>query len=82
LKISQLVFNNGNWEGPQVVSEKRINESTNYKTDVDMSFDRFARTQNAKYTSSRFRYMWYSELLQYANIKTEIFFASGNADNI
>ncbi len=78
LKIAQLVLNKGNWKGQQVVSEEWINESTNCKTDVEMSFVRFARTRNAKYTSAKYGYLWYSESLQYEDIKTEVVFASGN----
>jgi CubicO group peptidase (beta-lactamase class C family) len=78
LKISQLVLDNGSWKGQEVVSQKWINESTNCKTDVDMSFVRYARTQDAKYTSAQYGFMWYREILQYDNIKTEVLFASGN----
>ena len=78
LKITQLVLDKGNYEGLQVVSEKWINESTNCMTDVDMSFVRYARTQNAKYASAQYGFMWYRELLQYGSVKTEVLFASGN----
>lgn len=78
LKISQLVLKQGNWEGQQIVSEKWITESTDCNIDVDMSFVRFARTQNAKYSSAQYGFMWYRELLQYGDIKTEALFASGN----
>ena len=78
LKIAQLVLNNGNWKGQQIVSEKWINESTTCQTDVDMSFVRYARTQNAKYSSAQYGFLWYRELLQYGDIKTEVLFASGN----
>lgn len=78
LKIAQLVLNKGKWEGQQIVSEQWINESTNCQTDVEMSFVRFARTKNAKYTTAKYGYFWYRELLQYKDIKTEVLFASGN----
>ncbi|MET0637939.1 MAG: serine hydrolase [Chitinophagaceae bacterium] len=78
LKISQLVLNKGNWAGKQIVSKDWINESTNCQTDVEMSFVRFARTNNAKYSTAKYGYFWYRELLQYKNIKTEVIFASGN----
>ncbi|WP_271766174.1 serine hydrolase domain-containing protein [Aquimarina algiphila] len=78
LKIAQLVLNKGNWGEQQIVSEKWIDESTNCKIDVEMSFVRFAQTQNAKYTTANYGYLWYRELLQYNDIKTEALFASGN----
>ncbi|MEB3345755.1 serine hydrolase [Aquimarina gracilis] len=78
LKIAQLVLKKGNWKNQQIVSEKWINESTNCGTDVEMSFVRFARTNNAKYTTAKYGYLWYRELLQYNNIRTEALFASGN----
>ncbi|MDY8137451.1 serine hydrolase [Aquimarina sp. 2201CG5-10] len=78
LKIAQLVLNKGNWGGQQIVSEKWIDESTNCKIDVEMSFVRFAKIQNAKYTTANYGYLWYRELLQYNDIKTEALFASGN----
>ena len=77
-KIAQLVLNKGNWKGQQIVSEAWINESTDCQTDVEMSFVRFARTKNAKYTTANYGYLWYRELLQYEDIKTEVLFASGN----
>ncbi|MBL4708455.1 MAG: beta-lactamase family protein [Flavobacteriales bacterium] len=78
LKIAQLVLNKGNWKDQRIVSKKWINESTNCNTDVEMSFTRFARTENAKYTSAKYGYLWYREILQYENIETEVLFASGN----
>lgn len=78
LKIAKLVLNKGNWEGRQVVSERWIKESTTCPTDVEMSFVRFSRIRNAKYTTADYGYLWYRELLQYGNIKTEVLFASGN----
>jgi len=78
LKIAQLVLDKGVWKGQQIVSEKWIRESTNCQTDVEMSFTRFARTENAKYTTAKYGYLWYREILEYENIKTELLFASGN----
>ena len=78
LKIAQLVLDNGNWKGKQIVSESWINESTNCQTDVEMSFTRFARIENAKYNTAKYGYFWYRELLQYGDINTEVLFASGN----
>ncbi|WP_106794279.1 serine hydrolase [Aquimarina sp. Aq78] len=78
LKIAQLVLNEGNWKGRQIVSKEWISESTNCLNDVEMSFVRFARTKNAKYTTANYGYLWYRELLQYKNLKTEAIFASGN----
>lgn len=78
LKIAQLVLNKGKWEGQQIVSEQWIKESIDCDIDVEMSFVRFAKTQNAKYTTANYGYLWYSELLQYNDIKTKAVFASGN----
>jgi CubicO group peptidase (beta-lactamase class C family) len=78
LKIAQLVLGKGSWKGKQIVSEKWINESTNCQTDVEMSFTRFARTENAEYTTAKYGYFWYCEILKYENIETELLFASGN----
>lgn len=78
LKIAQLVLDRGNWQGKQIVSESWINESTNCKTDVEMSFTRYARTENARYKTAKYGYFWYRENLEYKNIKTELIFASGN----
>jgi len=77
-KIAQLVLDKGKWKGQQIVSEKWINESTNCKTDVEMSFTRFSRTENAKYSTAKYGYLWYREQLKYKNIETELLFASGN----
>ncbi len=78
LKIAQLVLDNGKWEGQQIVSENWIQETTNCLTDVEMSFTRFARTNNARYTTAKYGYFWYREKLKYKNIETELLFASGN----
>jgi len=78
LKIAQLVLNKGNWQGRQIVSENWISESTNCQTDVEMSFTRFARTENAKYVTAKYGYFWYREKLKYKDIDTELLFASGN----
>ncbi len=78
LKIAQLVLNKGKWKGRQIVSDNWIDESTTCEIDVEMSFVRFARTQDAKYTTANYGYLWYRELLQYNDIYTEVLFASGN----
>ena len=78
LKIAQLVLDSGKWKGQQIVSDNWINEMTNCQTDVEMSFTRFARTENAKYTTAKYGYFWYREKLKYKNIETELLFASGN----
>jgi CubicO group peptidase (beta-lactamase class C family) len=78
LKIAQLVKNNGNWNGRQIVSKEWINESTYCKTKVEMSFLYWSGIKDATYTSATYGYLWYRELLEYKNIKTEILFASGN----
>ncbi|MEM1259878.1 MAG: serine hydrolase [Bacteroidota bacterium] len=77
-KIAQLVLDKGKWKGQQMVSEKWINKSTNCQTDVEMSFTRFARTENAKYATAKYGYLWYREQLKYKNVETELLFASGN----
>lgn len=78
LKIAQLVLDNGNCKGQQIVSENWINESTNCQTDVEMSFTRFSRTENAKYVTAKYGYLWYREKIEYKDIETELIFASGN----
>ncbi|WP_340066169.1 serine hydrolase [Ascidiimonas aurantiaca] len=78
LKIARLVLNKGHWQGKQIVSESWIDQSTHCQTDVEMSFSRFARTENAKYSTATYGYFWYRERLSYENIKTELLFASGN----
>ncbi|MCL6218899.1 serine hydrolase domain-containing protein [Zunongwangia pacifica] len=78
LKIAELVLNNGSWHGKQIISENWISESINCKTDVEMSFTRFARTANATYTTAKYGYFWYREKLKYKDIETEVLFASGN----
>ncbi|WP_350286445.1 serine hydrolase [uncultured Croceitalea sp.] len=78
LKIAALVLDKGKWKGKRIVSEKWITESTNCHTDVEMSFARFARTDNAKYSTATYGYFWYKEKLKYKNIETEVLFASGN----
>lgn len=78
LKIAQLVLDKGNWQGKQLVSADWIDESTTCTIDVEMSFVRFSRILNAKYTTAKYGYLWYREELQYGDIKTEALFASGN----
>lgn len=77
-KIAQLVLDRGKWKGQQIVSEKWIIESTNCQTDTEMSFTRFGRTENAKYFTAKYGYLWYQEKLKYKNIETDLLFASGN----
>ena len=78
LKIAQLVLDKGNWQGKQLVSADWIDESTTCKIDVEMSFVRFSSMLNAKYSTANYGYLWYREVLQYGDIKTEALFASGN----
>ncbi|MEM6877897.1 MAG: serine hydrolase [Bacteroidota bacterium] len=78
LKIAQLVIDKGQWDGKQIVSEAWLQESTNCQTDVEMSFVRFGRTENAKYSTANYGYLWYREMLRYGDIDTEVLFASGN----
>ncbi len=78
LKIAQLVLNEGNWKGQQIVSKKWLDESTHCQTKVEMSFLYWAGTKDAKYMSAKYGYFWYRELLQYGDIKTEALFSSGN----
>ncbi|MGB3151494.1 MAG: serine hydrolase [Maribacter sp.] len=77
-KIAQLVLNKGKWNGQLIVSEDWINESTNCQTDVEMSFTRFGRTENAKYSTANYGYLWYNEKLKFKNFQIELLFASGN----
>jgi CubicO group peptidase (beta-lactamase class C family) len=78
LKIAQLVKCKGNWLGRQIISEKWIKESTRCETIVDMSFLFWSGMENTIYASARYGYLWYKELLEYEDIRTEVLFASGN----
>ncbi|MCR9253320.1 MAG: serine hydrolase [bacterium] len=78
LKIAQLVSNNGEWKGSRIVSKEWIKESTNCEIPVGMSFLGVVRTEDAKFSSSRYGYFWYREVIEYKDIKTEVLFASGN----
>lgn len=78
LKIARLVYDNGNWQGQQIVSEEWIKQSTNCEIDLDFSFTRYSRMPNAKYESARYGFYWYRENLKYKDINTEVLFASGN----
>lgn len=78
LKIARLVYDNGNWNGQQIVSEEWINKSTNCEIDLDFSFTRYSKMPNAKYESAKYGFYWYRERLQYKAIHTEVLFASGN----
>ncbi len=78
LKIAELVRQKGKWKGEQIVSSQWINSATDCKTLVDMSFLYYAGTEGAISSSALFGFYWYSEILEYKNIKTNIIFASGN----
>jgi CubicO group peptidase (beta-lactamase class C family) len=47
LKIAQLVMDQGNWKGQQIVSKEWIIESTNCQTSVEMSFLYWSGIKNA-----------------------------------
>ena len=78
LKIAQMVLDEGIWDGQQIVSKDWLSESTTTNIDVEMSFVRFGRVQNAKYATANYGYFWYREKLQFNDIDTEVLFASGN----
>lgn len=78
LKISQLVLNKGKWKGKQIVSEKWIKESTICEIEVGMSFLFWSGIENAITSSATYGFLWYREVLEYGDIKTEVLFASGN----
>jgi CubicO group peptidase (beta-lactamase class C family) len=78
LKIIDLVKNNGNWNGKQIVSADWIKKSTNCHIPIDFSFTRFSRMPDARYESARYGFFWYKENLKYKDISTEILFSSGN----
>ncbi|MEM1319400.1 MAG: serine hydrolase domain-containing protein [Bacteroidota bacterium] len=63
LKITRLVYNKGNWEGKQLVSEAWIKKSTDCEIVLDFSFTRYSRMPNAKYTTARYGFYWYREPL-------------------
>ena len=81
LKITSLVYNNGNWNGRQIVSEAWIKKSTHCEIDIDFSFTRYSRLPDAKYESAKYGFYWYREKLKYKDIDTEVLFASGNGGN-
>lgn len=78
LKITQLVFNKGNWKGKQIVSKAWIKQSTQCDIVIDFSFTRYSKMPNAKYQSARYGFYWYQEIIAYQDIQTEVLFASGN----
>ncbi len=78
LKIIELVKNKGKWGDKIILSKEWIEYSTDCKTDIDFSFVRYSRMDNAKYQSARYGYYWYRENLQFNDINTEVLFASGN----
>ncbi|MEM1338071.1 MAG: serine hydrolase [Bacteroidota bacterium] len=81
LKITQLVNNNGNWKGKQILSEEWIKKSTTCETVIDFSFTRYSRMPNAEYQSAKYGFYWYTENLKYNDVDTEVLFASGNGGN-
>ena len=78
LKIIELVKHRGEWGDKVIVSKEWIEESTNCEIDIDFSFVRYSRMDNAKYESGRYGYYWYRENLRYKQINSEVLFASGN----
>lgn len=78
LKIIDLVKNNGNWNGKQIVSADWIKRSTNCHIPIDFSFTRYSRIPDARYENARYGFFWYKENLKYKHINTEVLFASGN----
>ncbi|MEL7270826.1 MAG: serine hydrolase domain-containing protein, partial [Bacteroidota bacterium] len=78
LKVAKLVHNQGKWDGNQIVSESWIATSTKGEIPIDFSFTRYSRMTNAKYHSATYGFYWYTETVQYEDIKTEVLFASGN----
>ncbi|MEL6674791.1 MAG: serine hydrolase domain-containing protein [Bacteroidota bacterium] len=78
MKIIQLVKQEGNWQGKQIVSKTWLKKSTTCNTDIDFSFVRYSRMKNAQYSSANYGYYWYREVLRYEGIETEVLFASGN----
>ena len=78
LKIARLVYNKGNLDGKQIVSENWIKKSTTCDIDLDFSFSRYSRMPNAKYESAFYGFYWYRESIKHNDISTEILFASGN----
>lgn len=81
LKITRLVYDNGNWKGKQIVSEHWIKKSTNCEIDIDFSFTRYSKMPNAVYESAYYGFYWYQENLKYNDINTKVLFASGNGGN-
>lgn len=77
-KIAQLVYQDGRWNGAQLVSQNWIRQSTDCNNVIDFSFTRYSKMKNAQYESARYGYYWYREKLKYQDINTVILFASGN----
>ena len=78
LKIAQLVANEGVWNDQQVISSAWIRNSTHCDIEVGMSFLQWSGIENAITSSAKYGDYWYSERLQYKDIKTDVLFASGN----
>lgn len=78
LKIGQLVKNNGQWDGKQILSKAWLASSTTCDIDIDFSFLKFSRIYNAKHQSATYGYYWYREVIAFGDINTEVLFASGN----
>jgi CubicO group peptidase (beta-lactamase class C family) len=78
LKIIDMVKNEGNWNGKQLVSADWIKKSTDCHIPIDFSFTRFSKIPDAIYESARYGFFWYKENLKYKDINTEVLFSSGN----
>lgn len=57
-KIGQLMLNNGQWEGKQLVSEDWINNITTTVTPTEVLNERYSRDSNSPYQFS-YGYMWW-----------------------
>ncbi|AKD55196.1 serine hydrolase domain-containing protein [Spirosoma radiotolerans] len=79
LKIGQLVANQGNWQGKQIVSKAWIDKSTRAVTAIsNFSFVGSSRTKRAQPQPTYYGYYWYREQLVTNSFKHDVLFASGN----
>lgn len=79
MKIGQLVRNEGNWKGKQVISKKWITQSTLCDIPIpDFSFMKSSRSKIGFPQQAYYGFYWYRELLKTPAVNEELLFASGN----
>lgn len=79
LKIGQLVLNQGEWHGEQIVSRAWIRESTHAQILIpDGSFVKTSRSSAATPQPAYYGFQWYNEVIQTKSGSYPVIFASGN----